>query len=92
MTGFSLEAGITATADGEIFTFSGTGAAGKGADMGAYTPTTDDMVGYGIGACFLNNLGANIIDGDCTIVVGEYLTVSSLPTFTAAASSEECFC
>ena len=85
--GFSLEAGITATAVGEIFTFSGDGSAGKGADMGAYTPTTDDMVGYGIGACFTNHLGASIIDGDCTIEVGEQLTVSSLPTFTAAASS-----
>jgi poly(beta-D-mannuronate) lyase len=87
--GFSLEAGITATANGEIFTFSGTGSEGKGADMGAYTPTTDDMVGYGIGACFLDNLGANITDGDCTIIVGELLTISSLPTFTAAASSED---
>ena len=87
--GFSLETGITATADGEIFTFSGTGSAGKGADMGTYTPTTDDMVGYGIGACFLDNLGANILDGDCTIEVGEQLTVSSLPTFTAAASSND---
>lgn len=47
------------------------------------------MVGYGIGACFLDNLGANITDGDCTIIVGELLTISSLPTFTAAASSED---
>ena len=86
--GFSEEAGIIATAMGEIFTFSGTGAAGKGADMGTYIPTTDDMVGYGIGACFLDNLGTNINDGDCTIVIGDLLTVSSLPTFTAAASSE----
>ncbi|GAB5551407.1 MAG: hypothetical protein Sapg2KO_09980 [Saprospiraceae bacterium] len=85
--GFSLEAGITATADGEIFTFSGSGSTSKGADMGTYTPTTDNMVGYGIGACFLNNLGVNINDGDCTIVVGDYLTISSLPAFTAAADS-----
>lgn len=87
--GFSLEAGITATADGEIFTFSGAGAAAKGADMGAYIPTTDDRVGYGIGVCFLNHLGANITDGDCTIAVAEQLTLSSLPTFTAAASSKD---
>ncbi|MCF7560496.1 T9SS type A sorting domain-containing protein [Sabulilitoribacter multivorans] len=85
--GFSEETGITATPDGEIFTFSGTGSAGKGADMGAYTPTTDDMVGYGIGACFLDYLGNSITDGDCTIVVGDFLTVSSLPALPAAASS-----
>lgn len=87
-TGFSEETGITATTNGEIFTFSGTGSAGNGADMGAYTPTTDDMVGYGIGACFLDNLGNTITDGDCTIVIGEYLTVSSLPTFASDASSD----
>ncbi len=86
-TGFSEETGITATADGEIFTFSGTGSAGKGADMGSYTPTTDDMVGYGIGACFLDNLGASITDGDCTIEIPESLTVSSLPTLIADAGS-----
>jgi len=86
--GFSEETGITATPDGEIFTFSGTGSAGKGADMGTYIPTTDDMVGYGIGACFINNLGTSITDGDCAIVIGEFLTVSSLSTFTAAAGSE----
>ena len=87
--GFTEEAGITATPAGEVFTFSGTGAAGKGADMGTYTPATDDMVGYGIGACFLNNIGTEITDGECTIVIGEYLTVSSLPTFTGAASSND---
>jgi len=86
-TGFSEDTGITAASDGEIFTFSGTGSVGKGAVMGAYTPTTDNMVGYGIGACFLDNLGANITDGDCTIVVGESLTVSSLPTLTPVAAS-----
>jgi poly(beta-D-mannuronate) lyase len=78
-----------ATADGEIFTFSGPGTEGKGADMGAYTPTTDAMVGYGIGACFLNSSGVSIHDGDCTIAVGDQLIVSSLPPFSAAASSEE---
>lgn len=87
--GFSLEAGITATADGEIFTFSGTGSTGKGADMGSYTPTADSMVGYGIGACFVNNLGASILNGNCTIVPGEYLTLSSLPSLAAAAGSSD---
>ncbi len=86
-TGFSEEAGITATAAGEIFTFSGTGSTGKGADLGAYTPTTDDMVGYGIGACFLDNLGDNITDGDCTIEIPESLTVSPLSTLTSDAGS-----
>ncbi|WP_231874662.1 T9SS type A sorting domain-containing protein [Polaribacter atrinae] len=86
-TGFSEETGITATADGEIFTFSGTGSENKGADMGTYTPTTDAMVGYGIGACFIDNLGASIADGDCTIQVSESLTVSSLSTVTAEAAS-----
>ena len=32
-TGFSEETGITANADGEIFTFSGTGSAGKGSKL-----------------------------------------------------------
>ena len=86
-TGFTKETGITATANDEIFTISGNGSEGKGADMGAYTPATDDMVGYGIGACFLNNLGANITDGVCTIVVGEYIAISSLPTLTSVAGS-----
>ena len=45
------------------------------------------MVGYGIGACFVNNLGASIIDGDCTIVITETLTVSSLPALTSVADS-----
>lgn len=84
-TGFSEDTGVTATIDGEIFTFSG--ATGKGADMGTYTPTTDTMVGYGIGACFLDNLGANITDGTCTIVIGESLTVSSLTALTSVAAS-----
>ncbi|WP_405576731.1 chondroitinase-B domain-containing protein [Winogradskyella sp. Asnod2-B02-A] len=85
--GFSEETGIAATADGEIFTFSGAGATGKGADMGVYEPTTDDMVGYGIGACFLNNLGGNITDGDCTIEIPESLTIGSLPTLAPDANS-----
>ena len=85
--GFSEETGITANAVDEIFTFSGTGSEGKGADMGSYIPTIDAMVGYGIGTCFLNNLGVNINDGDCTIVISESLIVSNLPSFASDASS-----
>ncbi len=90
-TGFSEETGITATAAGEIFTFSGTGATGKGANLGTYTPTTDAMVGDGIGACFLNHLGANITDGNCTIEIPEALTVSSLQSLPADAVSYDVF-
>ena len=86
-TGFSEETGIMATADDEIFNFSGIGSSGKGANMGTYTPTTDDMVGYGIGACFIDNLGNSINDGDCTIIISETLTVSSLSTLTPGAAS-----
>jgi len=88
-SGFSIEDGITSTPDGEIFTFSGAGTSGKGADMGTYVPTTDDMVGNGIGACFLDYLGAEVIDGDCTIDVGDHLTVGNIPIFTAEVSSSE---
>ena len=84
-TGFSKETSITATADGEIFSF--TGADGKGANMGEYKPTTDAMVGYGIGACFLDYSGTNITDGDCTIEILESLTVGSLPTLAPEAGS-----
>lgn len=87
--GFSEETGIMATANGEIFTFSGTGSAGKGADLGAYEPTTDDMVGYGIGACFLDNLGAIIMDGDCTIEIVDALTIGGLSMFTSDAGSND---
>ncbi|WP_340155067.1 chondroitinase-B domain-containing protein [uncultured Winogradskyella sp.] len=86
-TGFSEETAITAISDGEIFTFSGTGSTGKGADMGVYEPTTDDMVGYGIGACFLDNLGGNITDGNCTIEIPESLTVGNLDVLAAEANS-----
>lgn len=65
--GFALESGITATAAGEIFTFSGMGSAGKGANLGSNSPITDAMVGYGIGACFLNSAGGSISDGNCNI-------------------------
>ncbi len=83
--GFAEDNGITAIADGEIFTF--TGATGKGADMGAYIPTTDTKVGDGIGACFLDYLGTPIANPICTIVIGETLIVGNLPTLTADANS-----
>ena len=47
------------------------------------------MVGYGIGACFVDHLGASIIDGDCTIEVPESLTVDTLPEFTYEAGSND---
>ncbi|MDB2385195.1 T9SS type A sorting domain-containing protein [Polaribacter sp.] len=84
-TGFTEETGITATANGEIFTF--TGADGKGANMGSYTPITDDMVGYSIGACFIDNAGNPITDGDCTIEVVESIAVSTLSSLTQDAGS-----
>ena len=84
-TGFTENTGITASPNGEIFTFSG--ATGKGADMGVYAPITDETVGYGIGACFLNYLGVNITDGNCIIEIPESLTVSSLSTLAPSAAS-----
>lgn len=84
--GFSENSGITATPSSEVFTFSN--APSKGADMGAYTPTTDAMVGYGIGACFVNNLGVNISNGTCNVVIPETLIVGSLSPFTNVAGSK----
>ena len=86
-SGFSEETGITASPDGEIFTFSGTGSDGKGADMGVYEPTIDDNVGHGIGACFVDNEGNNFSGGNCSIVTPEFLTVGSLPIFSPSAGS-----
>ncbi|MFD2290080.1 chondroitinase-B domain-containing protein [Mariniflexile gromovii] len=83
--GFTENTGITATASGEIFTF--TGASNKGADMGAYTPATDAMVGFEIGACFLNNTGSPI-SGDCNVIIPESLIVGGLTPFTYAAESK----
>lgn len=88
--GFSEDTGIIATANGEIFDI--TGVSGKGANMGSYSPTTDTDVGYGVGACFVDFEGLNINDGDCTIVIpepGNFLTIASVPAFTAAAGSKE---
>lgn len=87
--GFALESGITATAAGEIFTFSGMGSAGKGANLGSNSPITDAMVGYGIGACFLNSAGGSISDGNCNIEIGERLSVGNLSVFSAPAASED---
>ncbi|CAH8293217.1 poly(beta-D-mannuronate) lyase [Mariniflexile fucanivorans] len=83
-TGFAEVAGITATQSGEIFTF--TGADGKGADMGTYTPITDGMVGNEIGACFVNYLGASY-SGTCSVVIPETLVVGSLSTFAHTGGS-----
>lgn len=88
--GFSEDTGIVATASDEIFTFSG--ATGKGANMGDYAPTTDDMVGYGIGACFVDYAGENITDGECIIVVpepGNYLSIGSVANFSADGGSAD---
>ena len=90
-TGFSEESGITASANGEVFTFSGTGSSGKGADLGTYTPLTDEMVGNEIGACFLNNLGGNILDGDCSVEIGETLNISNLPLLNSEAGSYDVY-
>ena len=86
-TGFSENTGITANynaVDG-IFTF--TGATGKGADMSGYSPANDGMVGYGIGACFVNNIGGSITNGNCNVLIPESLIVSSLSTLTYVAAS-----
>jgi len=85
--GFSLESGLTASNDEEIFTF--TNSSDKGANMGDYRPVTDDLVGYGIGACFLDYLGENINDGLCDVEVGQYLTIGSLPVFPSVATTNE---
>ena len=83
--GFSEVSGIQATANGEIFTFSG--ADNKGADMASYEPITDAKVGYGVGACFIDSSGAGIIDGNCTIQISESLTVSGLSILSQNADS-----
>lgn len=90
-TGFSEENEITAIANGEIFTFSGAGSSEKGADLGTYTPLTDEMVGNETGACFLNNLGANITDGDCNVQIGETLNISNLSLLDAEAGSYDVY-
>jgi hypothetical protein len=83
--GFSEQTNITAAQNNEIFTFTGT--SGKGADLGTYEPTTDAMVGFGIGACFLDSTGTKILNGNCAIVVDDTLTISALNTVPANAAS-----
>lgn len=89
--GFTMATDVNAEADGEIFKFSGSSIDGVGADINDARPITDQMVGYGIGACFLDNIGENINDGDCDVAVGQYLTISSVSVFTADAGSKEVF-
>ncbi len=92
-TGFTENTAITATlnSDGETYSFSGV--AGKGADMGTYSPAIDAMVGNGIGACFLvlNSSSADGYDivttGDCNIEIPESLIVGSLSSLTDVAGS-----
>lgn len=86
--GFSLEEGISAMPIDEVYTFEGDAAIGKGADLGENMPIKDDMVGYGVGACFINSLGEALTDGDCEIVLGEFLTLGSLPVFPASGGTE----
>ncbi|MEN8764705.1 MAG: chondroitinase-B domain-containing protein [Wenyingzhuangia sp.] len=86
--GFTSNDQLVAETNDEVFTVSG--ASGKGANMGDYTPTKDENVGYGIGACFVDHTGANINEGDCVIVVpepGNYLSIGSLPNFSAEGGS-----
>lgn len=85
-SGFNLESVITATPTGEIFTFNGTN--GEGADMGTYTPITNAMVGYGIGACFVDYQGLSITNGTCNVVIPQSLTVGSLPNYSHSGGSQ----
>ncbi|MEO9571257.1 MAG: chondroitinase-B domain-containing protein [Polaribacter sp.] len=91
--GFAEQTGITASANGEIFTFSGTGSEGKGANIGSRLPYTDSNVGNdGVGACFVDHLGNAIATPTCNsivIVPAETLNVSSLTMFSADASSSD---
>ena len=89
--GFSEQTGITATENDEIFTFSGTGSEGKGANIGSRLPIKDSNVGNdGVGACFVDYLGNAITTPTCNSIVitpPETLNVSTLPTFGAEASN-----
>lgn len=90
-TGFSEQTGITATANDEIFTFSGTGSDGKGANIGSRLPIKDSDVGNdGVGACFVDFAGNAITTPTCNSIVitpAETLNVSALSTFDADASN-----
>ena len=81
VAGFTEES-ITVTENGEIFTHNLTG---KGASI-SNAPITDNMVGNGIGACFLNFEAELISDPICTIEVVEpidSMSISSVSTFSA---------
>ena len=77
VSGFS-ETRITLTKNGEVYSHDRTG-------FGAVipnTPITDNMVGYGIGVCFLDYQANLISNSDCTVIVEEVetLNVSTIPT------------
>ncbi len=90
-SGFLLATDIAASLNGENYNFSGSSIANKGADMASVSPITDDFVGHGIGACFLNNVGESISNGDCAIPTNDYLIIGSLPSFPATGASENLF-
>ena len=83
-SGFT-ETTITVTADGEIFSHDQTGIGAVISDA----PITDDMVGYGVGACFLDYEANFISDPDCTVIVEEVetLNVSTVSQLTYDAQS-----
>ena len=84
VTGFT-ETSMTITENGEIFNVAG--AAGKGASLGGYTPITDDLVGNGIGACFLDAQGGLVSNPNCVIEGVEpvnSLSIISVADFSAS--------
>ena len=84
--GFSEDNGISSVVDGELFNFE---LEDKGANLGNYQAVTDDMVGNGIGACFLDYLGNSIADPSCTIEIADFLRASSNTTFTFEEGSTD---
>ncbi|GAA3635090.1 hypothetical protein GCM10022397_20820 [Flavivirga jejuensis] len=83
VNGFSV-ASLNASNNGEIYNISG--ASGKGANLNGYEPTTDSMVGNGIGACFIGAEGNNLTD--CNGSTPNYLTTNSLSQFSANGGSQ----
>jgi poly(beta-D-mannuronate) lyase len=92
-TGFSEETGITASVNGEIFSFSGTESEGKGANIGSRLPIKDSDVGNdGVGACFVDYQGNAIATPTCNSIVitpTETLNLSALTSFSADASNSD---
>ena len=86
-SGFSQES-ITITANGEIFSHN---QSGKGASI-SNAPITDNMVGNGIGACFLGAEGNSQSDCDGNEIEvpspTNSLTVSSISDFDADGGSQ----